>query len=88
MLTAPLTWALVTYLSLEAGLWAADAYRRIDGSASIIGWSIAPAGYESGVITVSRSAPVSLLAGLDISASMITMTLGMAYMLVAMQLMS
>jgi hypothetical protein len=87
-LTAPLTWTLVAYLSIEAGLWAADAYRRVDGSAPIIGWSMAPAGYQSGEVMVSATAPVSLLAGLDISASMITMTLGMAYMFVAMQLMS
>jgi Domain of unknown function (DUF5134) len=86
-LVAPLTWILIAYLTAEAGLWAIDAYRRIDGGAPIIGLTVAPAGYETGTV-VLRAAPAALLGDLDISASMIGMTLGMAYMFVAMQLMT
>jgi hypothetical protein len=86
-LVAPLTWALVAYLVAEASLWAVDAYRRIDGSTPIIGLTMAPAGIESGSVTL-RAAPAALIGDLDISASMIGMTLGMAYMFVAMQLMA
>jgi hypothetical protein len=86
-LVAPLTWVLVAYLVAEAGLWALDAYRRIDGNPPISGLTIATAGHQPGGVTVG-AAPAMLLGDLDISASMIGMTLGMAYMLVAMQLMS
>jgi Domain of unknown function (DUF5134) len=85
--TASLTWVLVAYLTGEAALWAVDAYRRIDGSTPIIGLRMAPAGYETGTVTLA-AAPASLLGDMDISASMIGMTLGMAYMFAAMQLMT
>lgn len=84
--TSPLTWALTAYLTGEAGLWAADAYRQLDGGSPIITLGMSATG-ETGVVRVA-AAPASLLGGLDISASMITMTLGMAYMLAAMQVMS
>lgn len=84
---APLTWILVAYLASEAALWAVDAYRRVDGSAPIIGVTMVPAGIDSGAVAVT-AAPASLLGDLDISASMIGMTLAMAYMFVAMQLIS
>ena len=86
-LTAPLTWILVAYLTAEAALWAVDAYRRVDGSTPIISMTMVPAGYEGGTVAL-RVAPAALLGDLDISASMIGMTLGMAYMFVAMQLMT
>jgi Domain of unknown function (DUF5134) len=84
---APLTWILVAYLAAEAGLWAVDAYRRVDGGTPIIGLTMASAGYDGGTVTLA-AAPASLLGDLDISASMIGMTLGMAYMFIAMQLMT
>jgi hypothetical protein len=84
---APLTWVLVAYLAGEATLWAVDAYRRIDGGTPILGLTLAPAGPDSGAVVVG-AAPAALLGDLDISASMIGMTLGMAYMFAAMQLMT
>ena len=85
--TAPLTWILVAYLAAEAGLWALDAYRRVDGSTPIIGLTMASVGYEGGAVAL-EAAPASLLGDLNISVSMIGMTLGMAYMFVAMQLLA
>ena len=85
---APLTWILAGYLTAEAGLWAIDAYRRIDGGAPLVHLTMAPAaaGYETGAVAVA-AAPTSLLGDLNINVSMIGMTLGMAYMFIAMQLM-
>jgi hypothetical protein len=85
--TASLTWVLVTYLVAEAGLWAIDAYRRGDGGTPIIGLTMASAGADGGAVAVG-ALPAALLGDLDISASMIGMTLGMAYMFAAMQLMT
>jgi hypothetical protein len=82
---APLTWILVAYLVAEASLWALDAYRRIDGSTPIVGLTMASVGYQGGAVTL-EAAPAPLLGELNISVSMIGMTLGMAYMFVAMQL--
>lgn len=79
----PLTWALVAYLTAEAGLWTIDAYRRVDGSVPIIG--IMTTGSKARTLALA-AAPTSLLGDLNLSASMIGMTLGMAYMFVAMQL--
>lgn len=84
---APLTWFLVAYLVAEAGLWALDAYRRVDGSTPIIGLTMASVGYQGGAVTL-EAAPAPLLGELNISVSMIGMTLGMAYMFVAMQLLA
>jgi hypothetical protein len=83
---APLTSLLVVYFTVQGGMWAIDAYRRIDGSTPIITWrymSTAPAGAE---LAVSGGASESLIGNLDIGVSMIAMTLGMAYMLATMVL--
>jgi len=84
--SAPLTWILVAYLTGEAGLWAQDAYRRLDGGSPVVTLGLSATGEASAVTVASPAA--SLIGNLDISASMITMTLGMAYMLAAMQIMS
>lgn len=86
LFTAPLTWLFVAYLTGEAGLWAVDAYRRLDGGSPVIALGMSATG-QTGAVTVGV-APAALLGNLDISVSMITMTLGMAYMFAAMQLMS
>jgi hypothetical protein len=88
--TAAMTWLLTAYLLGEAVMWALDLFRRLDGTTPIVSWRLLAS--ESSV-TLSASpigtqaASGSLLGELDISASMITMAIGMAYMLVAMQLM-
>jgi len=90
--TAPLTWLLTAYLLVASMMWALDLYRRFDGSTPIVSWRVLAS--ESGVALAAgaeRTAGVgtgSLLGELDISASMIVMAIGMAYMLVATQLMA
>ena len=86
---APVSFLLSAYLLSEAVMWALDIYRRLDGLTPIVSWRLLAS--ESG-LTVSAirvgadNVSGSLLGELDISASMIAMALGMAYMLVAMQL--
>jgi hypothetical protein len=83
--TAPLvTWSLVVYLVVCSALWTLDIYRRLDGTTPLFSLQIA-AGHHSGgaAITSNTAASASLIGELDINASMIAMTLGMAYMLVA-----
>lgn len=89
--TAPVTWLLGGYVITEGAMWALDLYRRLDGATPIVSWRLLAV--ESGATLSAASigseaaATGSLLGELDISASMIAMTLGMAYMLVAAQLM-
>jgi uncharacterized protein DUF5134 len=82
-----LTWLLVAYLLVEGGLWAANGYRVIDGGTPLISWGALAPATGGGVVFVAESTEGSLMSGLDISVSMTTMALGMAYMFAAMQLM-
>lgn len=85
---APVTWMLAAYLTAEAVAWAFDLYQRIDGGSPLVSWralAAQPGGGRVGV-TATAARTESLLGTLDISASMVAMTVGMAYMLVAMQL--
>jgi Domain of unknown function (DUF5134) len=85
-LSASLCWALVVYLGVQASLWAADAYRRVDGGVPVInvaGLSAAPGGVA---LPVAGARAESLLGELDISVSMVLMSVGMAWMFAAMQL--
>jgi hypothetical protein len=85
-LAASLRWTLVVYLSLQASLWAVDAYRRLDGGTPVISRSAlspVPAGAS---LTVAHAPAESLLGELDINASMVAMSVGMAWMFVAMQM--
>ena len=80
-----LRWALVVYLGVQALLWALDAYRRVDGAAPVINFSVlsaAPAGVS---LPLTATRAESLLGDLDISVSMILMSVGMAWMFAAMQ---
>jgi len=90
--TAGVTWLLTGYLLAAAVMWALDLYRRLDGATPIVSWQLLAT--ESGAtlsatsFSTESAASGSLLGELDISASMIAIALGMAYMLVAMQLMA
>ena len=87
-LSASLCWALVVYLGVQASLWAVDAYRRVDGGAPVInvaGLSVAPGGVA---LPVAGARAESLLGDLDISVSMVLMSVGMAWMFAAMQLLA
>jgi Domain of unknown function (DUF5134) len=81
----PLVLVVVAYLAVEAGLWLLDVYRRLDGSTALINWQMLTPGGES--LTVEGSASAGLLGELDITASMVAMAAGMAYMLIAMMIM-
>lgn len=94
---ASLSWLLVAYLVVEAMMWGFDAYRRIDRATPLVSWQSLAAGpggggavLRGGAVTAEGAAAAegSLLGELDISVSMIAMVLGMAYMLVALQLLA
>jgi hypothetical protein len=83
-LVAPLTWTLVAYLTVQAGLWSVSAYREIDGRWQLGGGSgLSPSGGGGTFsLTVARSEP--LIRNVELRPSLIAMSLGMAYMFVAM----
>lgn len=83
--TPALTWTLVAYFSLQAVLWAADAYRRIDSGIPLVGWGVMSNSCYEGVGAIAGVRSESLLGGLDIGVSLAAMAVGMAYMLAAMQ---
>jgi multidrug transporter EmrE-like cation transporter len=88
---APLTWVLVAYFVLQALLWASDRMREVDHLA-LFGGRLSLGSATPAVVLSPGSAPVALSAAeplvcfRDLRLSMATMTLGMAYMLAAMQL--
>ncbi len=84
--TPAMTLTLAVYLAVEAGLWVANAYRVLDRGTPLIGWNaLAPAG-DGTLVAVPVATADSLMGGLDISVSMTTMAVGMAFMLAVMQL--
>ena len=80
---APLTWLLVAYFGAQSLLWIADRMREVDHVALRGGGiSVGPDG------AVAMSAAEPLVCFRDLRVSMFAMTLGMAYMFAAMQLMN
>ncbi len=79
---APVTWLLVAYFTAQALLWATNSYRRLDNHAIGAGHTVNPDG------TLTASAVQPLICERDLRPSMFVMTLGMAYMFAAMQLLS
>jgi Domain of unknown function (DUF5134) len=80
---APLTWLLVAYFACQTLLWATDRMRAIDHrTLGAAGVSITP----GGAVAISAAEP--LVCFRDLRVSMAAMTLGMAYMFAAMQLLS
>lgn len=77
---APLTWLLVAYFGVQTVLWLTDGYRRLDRHVSVRGVGVNPDG------TLSVAAAHRLVCERDLRVSMSVMTLGMAYMFAAMQL--
>jgi hypothetical protein len=84
--SASLSWALVIYLGVQALLWAVDAYQRVDGGVPVINFSALSAAPGGVALPIASAHAESLLGDLDISASMILMSVGMAWMFAAMQL--
>ena len=77
---APLTWLLVAYFAVQALLWLTGTYRQLDGRLTIRGIAVNP----DGTLTASVAEP--LVCERDLRVSMGVMTLGMAYLLAAVQL--
>ena len=79
---APITWLLVAYFAAQSLLWVTDRMRDVDHKTLLGGsFSVTP----GGAVAISAAEP--LVCFRDLRASMFAMTLGMAYMFAAMQLM-
>jgi hypothetical protein len=78
---APLTWLLVAYFAAQAALWATDRMRDFDEH-TIFGGGVSVT--PEGALAASVAEP--LICFKDLRVSMAAMTLGMAYMFAAMQL--
>lgn len=79
---APLTWLLVAYFTVQAVVWGSGRYRGLDERPLLSGHTVNP----DGTLTAAR-AP-RLLCERDLRPTMCVMTLGMAYMFAAMQLLA
>ncbi len=79
---APITWLLVAYFTAQALLWVTNSYRKLDNHTIVAGNAVNPDG------TLTASAVQPLICERDLRPSMFVMTLGMAYMFAAMQLLS
>jgi hypothetical protein len=78
---APITWLLVAYFTVQALLWGTDRIRDFD-ERTILGGAMTVT--PEGALSASVAEP--LICFKDLRASMAAMTLGMAYMFAAMQL--
>ncbi len=80
---APLTWLLVVYFVAQSLLWVSDRMREVDHKTLWGGsFSVTP----GGAVVIEAAEP--LVCFRDLRVSMFAMTLGMAYMFAAMQLLS
>jgi hypothetical protein len=80
---APLTWILVVYFVAQSLLWVTDRMRDVDHKTLWRGsFSVTP----GGAVAIEAAEP--LVCFRDLRVSMFAMTLGMAYMFAAMQLLS
>jgi hypothetical protein len=78
---APLTWLLVAYFAVQALLWSTNRIRDFD-ERTILGGAVSVT--PEGALAASVAEP--LICFKDLRVSMAAMTLGMAYMFAAMQL--
>ena len=78
---APITWVLVAYFTIQSILWVTNRMRDLDGRVIIDGrGTVNPDG------TITAHGVAHLVCERDLRPSMFLMTLGMAYMFAAMQL--
>jgi hypothetical protein len=80
---APITWVLVAYFAVQAVLWGTDRVRALD-ERTILGGAVSVT--PDGAMTASVAEP--LICYKDLRVSMAAMTIGMAYMFAAMQLLA
>ena len=77
---APITWLLVACFAAQSLLWAGDRMRNVDRELLLGGGSITP----DGALAMTAAEP--LIRSRDLRLTMSAMTLGIAYMFAAMQL--
>jgi len=82
-LVAPVTWLLVAYFTIQAILWVTNRFKHLDGHAIV-----SPAMRFNPDGTITATGVASLVCERDLRGSMFAMTLGMAYMFAAMQLLT
>ncbi len=80
---APLTWVLVAYFLVQSLLWVTNRMREVDHK-TLLGGSLSVT--PGGAVAMSGAEP--LVCFRDLRVSMFAMTLGMAYMFAAMQLLN
>jgi hypothetical protein len=80
---AAIAWPLVAYFAWQAALWSTNWMRRLDGR-TIFGGAVGVTAEGALVETVAEP----LICHQDLRVSMAAMTLGMAYMFAAMQLLT
>ena len=78
---APIAWLLVAYFAVQAVLWGTNRMRDLD-ERTILGGAVSVT--PEGALAASVAEP--LICFKDLRVSMVAMTLGMAYMFAAMQL--
>jgi hypothetical protein len=83
---APITWLLVAYFALQAGLWATNAFRSLDREHQIPGISRIAINADGSVAIAGGAVAERLVCERDLRPTMALMALGMAYMFAAMQL--
>jgi hypothetical protein len=81
-LVGSITWLLVVYFVVQAVLWATNLMRQADDVAVGRRFSVSPGG------AIAATAVQPLVCDRDLRVSLGVMTLGMAYMLAAMQLLT
>jgi hypothetical protein len=82
-MATPLSWLLIAYLAVEAGLWATGRVRQVDRNL-LPNATYGVDGPGGGVLRIA--ATTTLPCERDVRVSMTAMTIGMAYMVLAMQL--
>lgn len=80
---APITWMLVAYFGVQSLLWVTNRMRNVDHK-TLLGGDISLT--PGGAVAISAAEP--LVCFRDLRVSMFAMTIGMAYMFAAMQLLS
>jgi uncharacterized membrane protein len=81
----PLSWLLIAYLAVESGLWTTGRVLGVDRDVLQSGGYDFAGGRGAGVLRVA--ATTTLACERDLRVTMTAMTLGMAYMVFAMQVM-
>lgn len=83
---SPAGWIAAAYFAVQTTLWATNSYHWLDERLRFAGLQATSAETDQSIAIAARASAEPLMTRLHLRASMVTMTLGMAYMFVAMQL--